>query len=362
MLGLKQLADRINRNHEAGEAASKKSLRYYEKCGHDLLWAKVVCRWEKIRWQAWLRDNVKFNRMTAWRYMALAKCNVTLQMTPDQLWEEWQKISGNRSRSQQETEQLLLVDGLDSDARILHAARRITTKRREQRLRDRERQKQAQLKRNHPLQGRQFKLLHGDFVEVCRTFKAGSVDLIVTDPPYERKYLPLYGLLSQVASRVLKPGGSCLVATGTYHLPEVLNLLSQNLTYQWVLCHGVLSSPVFINERSVVPRWNPYIWLTKGENTWKYVSDVIDPHKMDKRFHDWGKAVGVMAALIERFSVKGDTVLDPFLGGGSTAVAAMNLKRLFIGIDKDRYAVNVTAERLAKGEVLPESYSSGRAS
>jgi site-specific DNA-methyltransferase (adenine-specific) len=55
-----------------------------------------------------------------------------------------------------------------------------------------------------------------------------------------------------------------------------------------------------------------------------------------------------MEQLVEQYSVRGALILDPFVGGGATAVAAVNLGRLFIGIDNDEYAIKTTAERLAE--------------
>ena len=59
-----------------------------------------------------------------------------------------------------------------------------------------------------------FQLHHGDFAEVSRALPDASVDVIITDPPYPKEYLPLYGQLAQVAGRLLKPGGALLVMVG----------------------------------------------------------------------------------------------------------------------------------------------------
>jgi site-specific DNA-methyltransferase (adenine-specific) len=57
-----------------------------------------------------------------------------------------------------------------------------------------------------------------------------------------------------------------------------------------------------------------------------------------------------MADLVERFSVQGDHVLDPFCGAGTTGVVALALNRRFTGIDVDAEAVEVARRRLANGK------------
>jgi len=52
------------------------------------------------------------------------------------------------------------------------------------------------------------------------------------------------------------------------------------------------------------------------------------------------------ATLIERYSVKGDTVCDPFCGSGTTGVAAVKLGRRFIGVDVDPRSIAVAAKRM----------------
>ena len=77
------------------------------------------------------------------------------------------------------------------------------------------------------------------------------------------------------------------------------------------------------------------------------MGDIIESAGRDKTAHDWGQNEEAMSRIIERFTVKGDTVLDPFCGAGTTGVAAIKLERHFIGIDNDEYAIKKTGERLS---------------
>jgi site-specific DNA-methyltransferase (adenine-specific) len=79
-----------------------------------------------------------------------------------------------------------------------------------------------------------------------------------------------------------------------------------------------------------------------------WIGDVTrsDVNDNDKRFHHWGQSESGMADLIDRVSMPGQTILDPFCGGGTTGVVALKMNRLFIGIDSDEKSISTTAARL----------------
>jgi site-specific DNA-methyltransferase (adenine-specific) len=77
-------------------------------------------------------------------------------------------------------------------------------------------------------------------------------------------------------------------------------------------------------------------------------SDLSEPNDNDKEHHHWGQSESGMADIIERFSYPGQTICDPFCGGGTTGVVAVRMNRLFVGIDCDQEAVATTLKRLAE--------------
>jgi len=68
-------------------------------------------------------------------------------------------------------------------------------------------------------------------------------------------------------------------------------------------------------------------------------------------WHPTQKPVSLMEWLIATFTNEGDTVLDLFMGAGSTAVAARNLNRKFIGIEKELKYFDMAIERLKAPQV-----------
>lgn len=176
-----------------------------------------------------------------------------------------------------------------------------------------------------------------------------SVDYIITDPPYPKEYIPLYGNLSEVAQRVLKPGGSLIVMCGQSYLPEVMRELCKCMKYHWCMAYetpGGQSPQLF--HKKVNTFWKPVIWFTKGDYSGEYVGDVLKSpvNQNDKRYHEWGQSLGGMVDIVERFTNPGDIILDPFLGGGTTGVAAVTMGRKFIGADIEKKNVVLSMQRI----------------
>lgn len=177
----------------------------------------------------------------------------------------------------------------------------------------------------------------------------GSVDFVITDPPYPKEYIPLYYDLSVVAYRVLKPGGSLIVMCGQSYLPEVIRNLGAVLNYHWCMAYitpGGQSPQLF--HKKVNTFWKPVLWFTKGDYSGDYIGDVLKspPNDNDKRFHEWGQSLGGMKDIVERFTNPGDVILDPFLGGGTTGVAAVTTGRRFIGVDIEQENIKVSEKRI----------------
>ena len=177
----------------------------------------------------------------------------------------------------------------------------------------------------------------------------GSIDAIVTDPPYPQEYLPLYADLADLAMSALKPAGSLFVMCGQSYLPEIMQILCERMTYNWTLAYltpGGQSPQIW--HRKVNSFWKPVIWMVKQPYSGKWLGDVSrsDTNDNDKRFHHWGQSISGMVDLIERCTAVGDVVLDPFCGGGATGVAALLSNRFFVGADVSAEAVDTTRARL----------------
>jgi site-specific DNA-methyltransferase (adenine-specific) len=191
---------------------------------------------------------------------------------------------------------------------------------------------------------------HGDFTTRLEDLEPGSVDAVITDPPYPAEHLPLYGKLSEHAARWLKPGGICAVMSGQIHLPDVIRELATQLTYHWTMAYltpGGQAVQVF--PRRVNTFWKPVLVFRNGEGpAAEWFGDVAksDTNDNDKRFHHWGQSESGMADLVKRLTRPGEMVCDPFMGAGTTGVAALALGRSFVGCDVNADHVSDARERL----------------
>ncbi len=195
--------------------------------------------------------------------------------------------------------------------------------------------------------GQQIMLYCSDFREVH--IEDNSIDWIITDPPYPHKYLGLYRDLALFAQRVLRPGGGLLAMVGQSYLPEIFQLMSvEGLKYNWTLCYltpGGQSPQLW--QRKVNTFWKPVLWFSKGDNQ-RWIGDVVksNVNDNDKAFHFWGQSVSGMADLLQKVSFMGETVLDPFMGGGTTGAVCLLHRRHFIGIELEHAVFDTAQGRL----------------
>lgn len=183
-----------------------------------------------------------------------------------------------------------------------------------------------------------------------------SLNAVISDPPYPREYLECWKKLAQFASKKLKDGGILLAMSGQSYLPEVFeNMKCEGLKYYWTLCLNQPKIPTILQTKRLNCFWKPILVFVKGEYTDTfqptdvYHSDYKDT-KEGKEYHEWGQNYEVFSKLITDWTYAGDTVCDPFLGGGTTGVAALSNKRKFIGIEINTPTFNTAKERIMNGK------------
>lgn len=192
----------------------------------------------------------------------------------------------------------------------------------------------------------------GDISKV--KLEPASLDAIITDPPYPQDCLPLWGELGKFSKKYLKEGGVLLAMTGNLYLPQILNMLGEYLAYQWQICcelpgqhsevHGA-----WVNNQM----WKPVLVYRNAGKLVNIGSDLFQNDTRDKEFHEWGQGVGGYLWQVEHFTKPNDLICDPFLGGGTTAIASLQLKRRFVGFDIETDKVSIAKGRISKffGEV-----------
>lgn len=193
-------------------------------------------------------------------------------------------------------------------------------------------------------------IIHDSIENILEYLEPESVDLIVTDPPYPEEFLPLWETLAQRAAIVLKPGGFLISYSGHIHLPRVIHSLSRHLKYVWIIALLHSGPAQAIHPRRIHAKWKPILVYCKEPYTPQdeYLYDVLQGTGKEKDGHPWQQALGEAEELITRFSRPKDLVVDPFLGSGTTVLAAKNTGRNFFGMDTDELAVKTTLGRLSE--------------
>lgn len=184
---------------------------------------------------------------------------------------------------------------------------------------------------------------HGDFRDVLADVE--GVDAIITDPPYPHEFIAVLADLAAFADKALKPEGVLAVLIGQMYLPEVYRLLDGGRPYRWTGCYLTAGAGYVSHPRKVQSNWKPLIVYGGGPR----FSDVIRTGGSDadaKNNHRWGQDYSAFHTIIERLTERGQTVVDPFMGSGTTLLAAHAQCRDVIGCDIDAESVTRARKRL----------------
>ena len=192
-------------------------------------------------------------------------------------------------------------------------------------------------------------ILVGDFRDLEDKIPDGSISLIFTDPPYSRKAAEIFPELGDFAARKLAEGGSLICYVGHIQLRQAINDLSDHLRHWWTIACVHSGGSTVMREYGINACWKPVLWFVKGtrDNKADMVNDVMSGGK-EKDHHDWQQASAEAQYWIEHLCPKNGIVLDPFLGGGTTAIAAKLLGRKWIGIEIDKDAAAIASKRLSQ--------------
>jgi hypothetical protein len=218
-------------------------------------------------------------------------------------------------------------------------------------------------------------IYHGDCLDVLPTL--GQVNHVITDPPYD-KWTHVGARTSKGGS--IRPLGIDFAPVGSDVEWFLLPCLS--LAHRWVIVFCALeqlgayqssapdayvrsgvfrrhSGPQFSGDRPAQGAEGLAILHRPGQKKWNGggVAAVWECSKETQtRLHPTPKPEKLMADLVMQFTDPGETILDPFMGSGTTLVAAKRLGRKAIGIEREEKYCEIAAKRLAQG-ALPLEFS-----
>lgn len=219
-------------------------------------------------------------------------------------------------------------------------------------------------------------LWNGDCLEVMKQIPDGSVDLVVTDPPY---------LIETTGAGIYKQAGKQYVE----ELNEIKDGFSEQVLDELCRVMRKINIYIFCSQKQIIPlldyfvekkkcNWNLLTWhktnpvpacgnkyLTDteyilffrekgvkigGEYKTKFTYYVTPLNTADKKLygHPTIKPVDILQNLIVNSSNQGDVILDPFMGSGSTGIACNNTGRNFIGIELDKGYFDTAKARIGE--------------
>ena len=191
----------------------------------------------------------------------------------------------------------------------------------------------------------------GDFETVFADLPDGSVDCIITDPPYPYEFIEVWSKLSRFAKRVLKPNGFCIAYSGQMYLPEVMQRMSENLDYYWTFALLHAGQSQLIYPRNVFCGWKPLLVFQNGyKKLHTQVDDTIKGSGREKGGHDWQQGEEELNGVIEKFTNIGDLILEPFAGSGTTIIAALKNKRRIIAAEIDENTYNISKAKVSQNQ------------
>jgi site-specific DNA-methyltransferase (adenine-specific) len=176
------------------------------------------------------------------------------------------------------------------------------------------------------------------------------VDLLLTDPPYglDIDYIGYDDSVSNLEALIPTISEYIAKAERSVIFPGIHNVWRYPKA-DWIACwfYGTTGSWGKIGYNS----WQPMLFYGKNNN--RYGLDTIKYSKMEKRYpgHPCSKPVGLMEAVITRFHKEG-AIIDPFMGSGTTLVAAKKLGKRAIGVEREEKYCRIAARRLEQ-QLLP---------
>ncbi len=197
---------------------------------------------------------------------------------------------------------------------------------------------------------KKIQIIHDDIKNIEKYLDPNSVDMVLTDPPYPREYLPVWSTLAETSAKILKPGKILLTYSNHANLPYVLLRMMPYLKYVWTFAMDQPGSHSSYFPAHVWPNWKPILLFAKPpyKPTHNWIRDPIKGGGREKSLHPWQQSLPEAEELIKWFTNKGDLVVDPFLGSGTIGAAAKLWERNFFGMDIDKDAVDIAERRVQR--------------
>jgi len=213
-----------------------------------------------------------------------------------------------------------------------------------------------------------IKLMQGDCLERMKEIESGSVDMILTDPPYTTPVVTGFGreivknyadfsiqesfvrCLKLEFERVLKPAAPVFMFCDEKYYPQIFKIFYTWHSTQMIVWDKQrigMGKPFRKRHELIIYANRETMEYNRTEGTTHYPTVLQCKPVGKEKVHGAQKPVELIESLIRGFSHEGETVLDCFMGSGTTGVACKNLNRKFIGIELDEQYFKIAQERIS---------------
>ena len=190
------------------------------------------------------------------------------------------------------------------------------------------------------------RLILGDCLEAMKQIPGGSVDAVITDPPYGVTKLSWDCKVKQEwLYEMLR------ISTGTVMMINAARPdIQAHMLGLTPMCERVIA---WRQQRPKVGNgmfwtWQPIFCWRADFKGWDTINMPVDGRDY---LHPTQKPVALMTKLIGMYGNEGDTILDPFMGSGTTGVACVQTGRSFIGIEIDEGYFKIAEKRIAEAQL-----------
>lgn len=209
-------------------------------------------------------------------------------------------------------------------------------------------------------------IIQGDCLEYMKTLPDKSFDLCLTDPPYNAKNIGPnareydVGIMQLPVEEYAKWCAEWVrevlrIATRAVFTPGIANVCYYPQP-DWIACWHKPAAVSF-NRFGGFNAWEPIMLYGKSPKGKRLPQDyflvnTLNFTKGPEKQHPCPKPPELMRILVDIFSNEGDTILDPFMGSGTTLVAAKYLNRNATGIEISERYCEIARKRLSQEQLF----------
>lgn len=193
-------------------------------------------------------------------------------------------------------------------------------------------------------------IITGDAKELAQSIPDESVDLIFTDPVYDR--IEDYRWLAKRAARILKDDATCLVWLATPMLQKILNIMCPPLNYAWLLEWHRHSLRIQYG-RTGISVITLCLWLEKGKSkTFRRIAEIMPTGNTEATDggHSWSKPQNLIAKWLDAFVPEFALIFDPFCGAGTVPVVCKMLGRHYLAFEITPEVAERARQRVRKAQ------------